>query len=195
MVTAPFLIDPVTAASLPGVQLIDVRCPSDFESRHARGARNLPVDRLTPQSLAGELNVPVILMSEAGQRARLAREMLRYCDRQVLVVEGGLAAWKAAGLPLVRGSGGVVALDRQVRIAVGSLVLLGVALAALVHPGFIWLAGFCGAGLVFAGVTDSCGMALALARLPWNRVSAGEAGPLCPSAESSGSLTSNGDGA
>jgi rhodanese-related sulfurtransferase len=134
-------------------------------------------------------------MCETGQRARIAREVLLPCDRQVLVVEGGLKAWKAARLPMVQGSGGVISLERQVRIAVGSMVLLGVALAAVVHPGFIWLAGFFGAGLVFAGVTDSCAMALALARLPWNRVSAGGAALPRPSSASSGSVTSNGAGA
>lgn len=192
MIFTPFLIDPAAAASLPGVQLIDVRAPAEFESRHARGSRNIPVDRLTPQSLVGEPNAPVLLMCETGQRARIAREVLLPCDRQVLVVEGGLKAWKAAGLPMVLGSGGVISLERQVRIAVGSMVLLGVALAALVHPGFIWLAGFFGAGLVFAGVTDSCGVALALARLPWNRVSVGGAALPGPSSASSGSVASDG---
>jgi len=63
-----------------------------------------------------------------------------------------------------------ISLERQVRIAAGSLVLLGAVLSLLVHPYFIGLAAFVGAGLVFAGVTDTCGMAMCLARMPWNQV-------------------------
>ena len=83
-------------------------------------------------------------------------------------MEGGSLACADAGLPLVRGQA-VMSLERQVRIAAGSLVLLGVALAWLVHPALIGISAFVGAGLVFAGVTDTCGMGLILARMPWNR--------------------------
>ena len=74
-----------------------------------------------------------------------------------------------AGLPVVRGKK-AISLERQVRIAAGSLVLLGVLLGWLVHPAFIGLSAFVGAGLVFAGVTDTCGMGMMLARMPWNQV-------------------------
>ena len=73
-----------------------------------------------------------------------------------------------AGLPVVRGKK-AVSLERQVRIAAGSLVVIGVALGLLVHPVLFGLSGFVGAGLVFAGVTDTCGMGMMLARMPWNR--------------------------
>ena len=86
----------------------------------------------------------------------------------VVNVEGGTQAWAAAGLPVVRGKK-IVSLERQVRIAAGSLVCLGVLLAWLVHPAFIALSAFVGAGLIFAGLTDTCGMGLLLARMPWNR--------------------------
>ena len=85
-------------------------------------------------------------------------------------VEGGTKACEQAGLPLVRGKQ-VISLERQVRIAAGSLVLTGVILGWFVHPIFFGLSAFVGAGLVFAGVTDTCGMGLLLARMPWNRVS------------------------
>jgi rhodanese-related sulfurtransferase len=83
-------------------------------------------------------------------------------------VEGGTLAWEQAGLPVVRGKE-AISLERQVRIAAGSLVLLGTALGAFVHPAFLGLAAFVGAGLVFAGVTDSCGLGMLLARMPWNQ--------------------------
>jgi rhodanese-related sulfurtransferase len=86
----------------------------------------------------------------------------------VVNVEGGTVACAAAGLPVVRGRK-AVSLERQVRIAAGLLVVLGVALGWLVHPALVGLSAFVGAGLVFAGVTDTCGMGMLLARMPWNR--------------------------
>jgi hypothetical protein len=77
-------------------------------------------------------------------------------------------AWEAAGLPVTRGKK-VLSLERQVRVAAGLLVLTGVILGTWVHPGFHGLAGFVGAGLVFAGLTDWCGMAMLLAKMPWNQ--------------------------
>ena len=87
----------------------------------------------------------------------------------VVSVQGGTEAWERAGLPVVRGTATVMSLKRQVRIGAGSLVLLGTALGFLVHPAFFGLSAFVGAGLVFAGVTDWCGMGLLLAKFPWNR--------------------------
>jgi rhodanese-related sulfurtransferase len=89
-------------------------------------------------------------------------------DRGV-VIAGGTQAWIQAGLPVDRGAAKVISLERQVRIAAGSLVLLGLLLGWLVHPAFFGLSAFVGAGLIFAGITDVCGMGLLLARMPWNQ--------------------------
>ena len=86
-----------------------------------------------------------------------------------VVVEGGTLAWIDARLPVTRGQSKVISLERQVRIAAGSLVCIGVLLGWFVHRGFFGLSAFVGAGLVFAGVTDFCGMGLLLLKLPWNR--------------------------
>jgi hypothetical protein len=85
-------------------------------------------------------------------------------------VDGGTLACEAAGLPLVRGKR-TLSLDRQVRIAIGLLVLLGAVLGWTVHAAFVALSAFCGAGLIFAGITDRCPLAMAIARMPWNRAS------------------------
>ena len=82
---------------------------------------------------------------------------------------GGTLAWDAAGLPVVRGKKTIL-LERQVRIAAGFLVLVGAVLALVVHPYFVGLSAFVGAGLMFAGITDSCGMGMLLAKMPWNRI-------------------------
>ena len=164
-------------AAQPGLPLLDVRTPAEYAGTHVVSARNEPLDRLTPaaiQSLydSGVLvpGKPVYLLCQAGKRASLAAAAFAAAGHDDgVVIEGGLAAWEAAGLPVLRGTGGVISLERQVRIGAGSLVLLGVLLGHFVCPGFYWLSGFVGAGLVFAGVTDFCGLALVLAKCPWNR--------------------------
>ncbi len=157
------------------VELIDVRTPVEFREVHAEGARNVPLDRLDPAAFRGA--GPVYVICKSGGRGRQACERLHAAGVTGAVnVEGGTQAWADAGLPVVRGTG-AVSLERQVRIAAGSLVLAGSALAWVVDPAFVGLAAFVGAGLVFAGVTDTCGMGLLLARMPWNRVR--DAGPTC----------------
>jgi len=87
----------------------------------------------------------------------------------VVSIEGGTAAWIAAGLPVMRPGGRTISLERQVRIVAGSLVLIGSLLAWIVHPAFIGIPLFIGSGLVFAGVTDFCGMGILLSKMPWNQ--------------------------
>jgi rhodanese-related sulfurtransferase len=91
---------------------------------------------------------------------------------QAFIVEGGLDAWRKAGLPVQEDRRQPIEVMRQVQIAAGSLVLLGVLLGAFVAPGFYALSGFVGAGLVFAGVSGSCALASLLRAMPWNRAAA-----------------------
>jgi rhodanese-related sulfurtransferase len=113
---------------------------------------------------------PLYVICRSGNRARQACEKLIAAGyTNVVNVEGGTQAWEQAGLPLVRGKQ-AISLERQVRIAAGSLVLSGALLGYFAHPYWIGLAAFVGAGLVFAGITDTCGMGMLLARMPWNQV-------------------------
>lgn len=89
-------------------------------------------------------------------------------DNPLLVIEGGIQALKQAGCSLSKGKSGVMPLERQVRIAAGVLVLLGVLLGTFLNAGFYGLSAFVGAGLIFAGITDTCAMGMLLARMPWN---------------------------
>jgi rhodanese-related sulfurtransferase len=163
------------------VDLIDVRTPVEFREVHVAFARNVPLDRLDPKELIapcdGSSGRPLYFICRSGGRGRQACEKLAAAGcTHAVNVEGGTLACEAAGLPLVRGKK-AVSLERQVRIAAGLLVLVGAALGYFVHPAWIALAAFVGAGLVFAGVTDRCGMAVLLGRMPWNRVGSGESGP------------------
>lgn len=158
----------------PSLALVDVRTPVEFAEVHVPQAKPLPLDQLNPQALAedGTANKdkPVYLLCRSGQRATKAAQAFATAGyHEPVVVEGGTLAWIDAGLPVTRGVVKVISLERQVRIVAGSLVFLGSALTWLVHPGFLVLPAFVGAGLVFAGVTDFCGMGLLLAKAPWNQ--------------------------
>jgi rhodanese-related sulfurtransferase len=157
----------------PAVALLDVRTPVEYAAVHAEGAKLIPLDVLDPNAVMADRNgsagEPVYVLCKSGARAAKAVERFRAAGfDNVFSVEGGTQAWERAGLPVVRGEK-MMSLERQVRIAAGSLVLLGALLGWLVHPAFLGLSALVGAGLVFAGVTDWCGMGLLLARMPWNR--------------------------
>ena len=158
----------------PDLTVLDVRTPVEFAEVHVAQARNVPLDALEPEALS-ESGVrakqqPVYLLCRSGARATKAAERLaRDGFDHPVVIQGGTLAWLEAGLPVIRGTAKVISLERQVRIAAGSFVLTGVVLGWLVHAGFFGLSAFVGAGLVFAGITDFCGMGLLLAKAPWNR--------------------------
>ena len=155
------------------IHLVDVRSPAEFQAVHAEGAILCPLDTLNPRELARKLGIspssPAALLCAAGNRAKKAAEKfvaegIPHC----LVVEGGTQAWEAAGLPVLKGKG-VISIERQVRIGAGTLILTGVLLGFFIHPGWYILSGFIGGGLIFAGITDWCGMGLLLAKMPWNQ--------------------------
>lgn len=158
------------AQSYRAIRLLDVRTPAEFEAEHIEGAYNVPLDTLAehaPEIRAGVSGL-VVLVCRSGQRARKAEDALRASGMTNLhVLDGGVAAWIAAGLPVRRGVPRM-SLERQVRIAAGALAAVGGFLALFVHPLFAALPAFIGTGLVFAGVTDSCAMGMCIARLPYN---------------------------
>ena len=156
------------------IELIDVRTPVEFREVHVEFAKNMPLDRLVPDEVSlarnGSSGKPLYVICRSGNRASQACEKLEAAGMSTVNVEGGTVAWDSAGLPVTRGKK-AMSLERQVRIAAGALVLTGSVLGYFVHPAFIGLSAFVGAGLMFAGITDTCGMAMMLARMPWNQVS------------------------
>lgn len=170
----PAVIDAGRLAELmaerPEVRVLDVRTPGEYEGVHIRGAYNVPLDVLGEH--AREVRVveePVVLVCQSGSRARKAQEALERAGMPNLhVLEGGMSGWVSSGKPVERGPERV-SLERQVRIAAGALAGAGGVLALKVNPWFGALPALVGGGLVFAGVTDTCGMAALLSKLPYNR--------------------------
>jgi rhodanese-related sulfurtransferase len=151
-------------------QVIDVREFSEWDSERIAEAQLMPLSNFEKHIAEIDHNKPVYLFCRSGNRAGRAAEKLSNMGfTDVHVVEGGLQAWTQAELPVIKGESKIWSLERQVRFAAGFLVLAGVLLSVFAHRHFIWLAAFVGGGLVFAAVTDTCGMAMMLARMPWNR--------------------------
>jgi rhodanese-related sulfurtransferase len=148
-----------------------VREPDEHARERIPGARNLPLSRLEEAELAVHQGRPVLFHCRSGARTQgnAARLAAKAGACEAYVVEGGLQAWKQAGLPVAEDRRQPLELMRQVQIAAGGMVVLGVVLGVLVSPWFLALAGFVGAGLVFAGVTGTCGLANLLRLMPWNR--------------------------
>jgi glyoxylase-like metal-dependent hydrolase (beta-lactamase superfamily II) len=152
----------------PGVFVLDVRSPLEFEGEHIAGARLIPLDQLDLR--LGEVpdHADVVVVCRTGVRATVAAEVLARAGRRARVLEGGMNAWRRAGLP-VRVGRRRLPVDRQVQLTVGVGVLAGVAFGLTVSPWFFAIPAFFGAGLTFAGATGTCGLALLLAKMPWNR--------------------------
>jgi rhodanese-related sulfurtransferase len=153
------------------IRLLDVRTPGEYEAVHIAGAYNVPLDTLGEHAaeIRAHVDEPVVLVCQSGARARRAEEALRAAGMpQLHVLDGGINGWVAAGQPVRRGAARL-SLERQVRMAAGTLAAAGGFLALLVNPLFALLPAFVGSGLVFAGVTDTCAMGMLLAKLPYNR--------------------------
>lgn len=159
------------------ITLIDVRTPAEFGEVHVTCAKNVPLDRISTTKhpeIPDEASSPTYVICKSGGRSKMACDKLVAAGYgNVVNVEGGTSACETAGLPVARGKK-VMSLERQVRIAAGSLVFTGTMLG-IYSPWFLIIPGFVGAGLVFAGITDTCGMGMMLARMPWNQVSSGAA--------------------
>lgn len=152
-------------------ELLDVRTHPEYVRAHVPGATLIPLNELKVESFLADHNsgTPIFVLCQGGTRARKAIEQFERagCD-DCLLVEGGTQAWIDAALPVHRGAHNVLPLLRQVQIVVGSLTATSAVLAFVVNRWFAVLPLFLGCGLLFAGITGTCGMALVLARMPWN---------------------------
>ncbi|WP_442505984.1 rhodanese-like domain-containing protein [Novipirellula sp. SH528] len=155
------------------VDVIDVRMPTEFREIHAECAHNVPLDSLDPNAVMksrnGSADQPLYVICRSGNRSGQAcKKFIDAGFENVVNVEGGTTAWDKAGLPVVRGKKSFP-LMQQVQLTAGFLVLLGVVLAYFVHPYFVGLSAFVGAGLMFAGASGYCPMASTIAGMPWNQ--------------------------
>jgi rhodanese-related sulfurtransferase len=163
--------------------LIDVR--EDFEHVEERlsGAVHIPLGKLDAEAIrSAHQGKRVVFHCRTGRRSHDAANRHRQGEEPVFHLAGGIEGWKSAGRSVIRPAGGPrLPVMRQVQIVAGSLVALGVGLGVLVSTWFLIIAGFVGCGLIFAGVSGWCGMAVLLAAMPWNRgaIRSGSAAKCC----------------
>lgn len=169
-------IDPRSARELietsPDTLVVDVRTPGEFETAHLRGAINLPLDQVDAhlQRIVADAGGHMILVCQSGRRATQCQAKLTAAGlADTAVLDGGMIAWIAADGPVIKGRKRWE-LERQVRLVAGSIVLTAV-LASPLWPPAVFIAGFIGAGLTFAALSNSCLMGMLLAKLPYNRTS------------------------
>lgn len=156
------------------VEVIDVRTPAEFQSVHSVHARSVPLESLDAaaaiSSRTGAADSTLYVICKSGGRSHNACEaFVKAGFANVVNVAGGTDAWDKAGLPVNRSERQRMSLERQVRIAAGFLVFTGAVLGYYVAPYFIGICGFVGAGLMFAGITDTCAMGMMIAKMPWNQ--------------------------
>ncbi|MFH9423945.1 rhodanese-like domain-containing protein [Streptomyces sp. NPDC017529] len=172
--TALTAVQPAEAAArLHSYTVVDVRTPGEYAAGHLPGAHNVPLDRLRsalPALKSAATRGELLLVCASGSRSAAAHAELAAADIPATTLTGGTTAWTGQGHPVHRDptAKAVWPMERQVRLAAGSLVVLGLA-AGTRHPRARWLAAAIGSGLVFSAATDTCGMAALLAKLPVNR--------------------------
>lgn len=152
------------------VLLIDVREPGEFAGEHIPDAVLVPLSQFDPNKIPQQQEQALVLYCRTGNRSAIAaQKLLNAGFEPVTHLSNGLTAWIEAGYPTVVNRNAPISLMRQVQIVAGGLVLMGTLLGAFVAPGFLLLSGFVGAGLMFAGITDTCMLAMLLAKLPYNQ--------------------------
>ena len=153
--------------------VIDLRTAAECQSESLHQTLNIPVQELTIETFdkaTDELNPdePIYLLCQSGKRAEIAVKKLKDSNKSLVIIEGGLNTLKAEGAEIVVGTTKAISLERQVRIAAGLIVMLGVIMSVFINEWYLLIPVFVGTGLVYAGISDNCGMALILARMPWN---------------------------
>ena len=156
-----------------GVELLDVRTQPEYDAEHVACARLLPLDQLDAAAFLrerGGSDRPLYVICQSGMRAGKAIGKFKQAGFQrCVLVEGGTQAWVDAGFPVERGEAKVLPLIRQVQIVIGLCTVAGAGLALWANPAFAWIPLFMGGGVLMAGTTGHCPLAMLMAKLPWNR--------------------------
>lgn len=151
--------------------IVDVREAGEYAEMHIPGAKLIPVGTINIDNIPPLDNKKLIIHCHMGRRGEAACEKLILSNPNLNVynLTGGITAWENAGFDVERSRGSCLSIERQVQISIGSGVLLGLILGYLINPGFLFLSAFFGAGLVFSGITGSCGLAILMNKMPWNQ--------------------------
>lgn len=176
-------IEPAKAAealSAGTITLIDVREADEHAHERIHGATLIPLGRIDARACTPLAGKRIVVHCKSGARSRQAAERLCSLGVDASSMQGGIDAWKHAGLPVERSHNAPLPIMRQVQIVVGVGLLFGSALTWWVSPAFLIVPAFFGAGLLFAGLTGTCALASLLGVMPWNRIQPPPSGQSCP---------------
>lgn len=162
-------IDSVDVAAQTDAVLVDVRSPLEFETEHIPGSINVPLEALDSRLDEIPRSGQIVVICRSGKRAERGAFDLMGRGFQPKVLQGGIVAWRKAGLPMNEGKKRL-SIERQIQLVIGIGVLTGVLLGATINPWFLVLPGFFGTGLIFAGLSGTCALGIVLAKAPWNRL-------------------------
>lgn len=174
------------AADAGEVVLLDVRSPIEFETEHIANSVNVPLNELEARCEEVPRQGQLVVICRSGKRAERGAYTLLGKGFQPKVLDGGLVAWRKAGLPVKEGKK-MLPIERQIQLIVGTGVMTGVLLGVFISPWFLVIPGFFGAGLTFAGLSGTCALGLLLMKAPWNQL------PVTSTAESAGNAKSKGN--
>jgi rhodanese-related sulfurtransferase len=152
------------------VTLVDVREPAEYAGEHLANSVLVPLSQFAPNQIPVDPDKTLVLYCRSGNRsAQAAQKLLGAGFEEVTHLDGGIEGWKQTGYPTIINRNAPLSLMRQVQIVTGSLIVTGTLLGAFVSPWFLILSGFVGTGLLFAGITNTCALAMLLAKLPFNQ--------------------------
>ncbi|MFD2204564.1 rhodanese-like domain-containing protein [Kiloniella antarctica] len=150
--------------------LIDIRSVQEYQEEYLRGSKNIPIEEFGSYDFSKDYNKAAIFYCRRGRRTSQAADFLnKYPFKEVLILEGGIMAWKAKNLSTVKSTKSPIDLMRQVQIIAGGLVSIGAILGFFVNSNYIAISGFVGVGLLLAGISGVCGLARVLRLMPWNK--------------------------
>ncbi|MDB4698723.1 rhodanese-like domain-containing protein [Candidatus Latescibacteria bacterium] len=150
--------------------LVDVRTPSEHATERIIGSTLIPLAGLDASKLPEIGNKKLVVHCQSGMRSAIAVSILKVMGfDEIYHLQGGLPTWKKAGYEVERAPDAPMDLQRQVQIGIGAMILLGTLASIFVSPWFLTWIGLVGTGLLFAGMTGTCGMAMFLAKMPWNQ--------------------------
>lgn len=150
-------------------QLVDVRSPLEFESEHISESINIPLGEMANRAFELKKEANIVLVCRTGNRALRANDLLARHSYKTIVMDGGIEKWKQENLPVIEGKK-VISLERQTQLTIGIILLLSVAAGFIFNQWFFLVPAFIGAGLTFAGLSGTCGLALLIAQAPWNKL-------------------------
>jgi rhodanese-related sulfurtransferase len=152
-----------------GALLVDIRDPDEHSSERIAAAHNIPLPKLSNMSL-GQGHTAILFHCKSGNRTKMNAPVLSQASQvDAYILDGGIEAWKRAGLPVTKNLSQPISMMRQVQIVAGTLALLGAVLGMMIAPAFYAVSGAVGAGLMVSGITGTCAMARVLGLMPWNR--------------------------